>query len=633
MQAAEGDTRRRTAIRGETELRYQQPRYARGLLWGTRDLSGCDDVSDTARWGLTASPVPGVPLKEFENHEAIQTIKMNPELFRVNCSLNIDRFRDLLVDHPNQALVDSVCRSLREGYWPYADTKFGDIKAGYPTTLDMSSKGSTSNEHLDFIRAQVKVKVAAGRYSASFGPELLPGMYSSPVHAVPKPPDTLRLINHQSYGDHSLNSMISREDVAGTRMDGIRSLGTALLRFREEHGDDVELVIYKSDISHAYRNIWVHPLWQIKQIVSVGTERYVDRCNCFGGRASYLIFLSFSSLLAWIAQEVKLIKNLRTYIDDNGSFARVGDLAYYPPYDSYYPSDQVKLLLLWDELNIPHAKKKQVYGPIIPYVGFDVDPNAMTISLSDDRRSELIAKVRNFSRIGKRHSLLEYQRLAGHINWSLPVWPLLRPCLSGIYAKIAGKTKSFAGIRVNRAVETELEWFVKHASSSSGVFLLRSVAWDPNVASYDLSVCYTDACLTGMAYYYPELALGYQYHIPEEDQGGTILLYEAATVTASVLHKLDCLRPRLAVHTDSHNTVDIWNSLKAPQGYNDLLRAAIDSMLLNHLDVRVLHVQGRENLVADALSRGNNSYALYLVPNLTIHPFKPPRDLLGAAKK
>ena len=596
-------------------------------------MSGHGDFSDTARWGLTASPVPSVPLKEFDNHEALRTIEENPGLFQVNCDLNIDRFQELLVNHPNRALVDSVCHSLREGYWPYADTKFGDIEAGYPTTLDMSSKGSTSDEHLAFIRAQVKVEVEAGRYSAPFGPELLPGMYSSPVHAVPKPPDTFRLINHQSYGDYSLNSMIPKEEVAGTHMDGIRSLGTALLRFRLEHGDDVELVIYKSDISHAYRNFWVHPLWQIKQIVSVGTDRYVDRCNCFGGRASYLIFLSFSSLLAWIAQEVKLIKNLKTYIDDNGSFARVGDVTYYPPYNSYYPSDQTKLLLLWDELNVPHAKKKQVYGSIVPYVGFDVDPNAMTISLSGDRQAELIARVRDFSRIGKRRSLLEYQQLAGHINWSLPVWPLLRPCLSAVYAKIAGKTKPFAGIRVNKAIETELGWFTNHASLSSGVFLLRSVAWDPNEASCDLTVCYTDACLTGMAYYYPELALGYQYHIPEEDQGGTILLYEAATVTASILHRLSRPRPRLTVHTDSRNTVDIWDSLKATQDYNKLLRTAIDSMLSDSLDVRVLHVPGSENLVADALSRGNNTYAWHLVPGLIIHPFKPPRDLLGAAQK
>ena len=107
--------------------------------------------------------------------------------------------------------------------------------------------------------------------------------------------------------------------------------------------------------------------------------------------------------------DVKLIKNLRMYINDNGSFPHVGDITYYPLYDSYYPLDQVTLLLLWDELNIPHIKKKKIFGPIIPYVGFDVNPNTMTISLSDNRWSELIAKVHNFSRIGKHCLLLEYQ--------------------------------------------------------------------------------------------------------------------------------------------------------------------------------------------------------------------------------
>ena len=80
-----------------------------------------------------------------------------------------------------------------------------------------------------------------------------------------------------------------------------------------------------------------------------------------------------------------------------------------------------------------------------------------------------------------------------------------------MYSKIVGKTKLFAGISINKAIETELTWFISHASSSSGIFLLKSVEWDPSEMSDDLMVCYTDACLTGMAYYYPELVLGYQY--------------------------------------------------------------------------------------------------------------------------
>ena len=56
-----------------------------------------------------------------------------------------------------------------------------------------------------------------------------------------------------------------------------------------------------------------------------------------------------------------MIKNLRFYVDDNASFVHVGDVMYYPPYNAYYSSDQTKLLLLWDKLNISHAKKKQIY--------------------------------------------------------------------------------------------------------------------------------------------------------------------------------------------------------------------------------------------------------------------------------
>ena len=82
VQAAEVDTRRRTAIREETELRCQRPHYTRRLLWGAHDLSGHGDISDTARWGLTASPVPGVPLKEFENLEAVKT-------FYIKCGTGI----------------------------------------------------------------------------------------------------------------------------------------------------------------------------------------------------------------------------------------------------------------------------------------------------------------------------------------------------------------------------------------------------------------------------------------------------------------------------------------------------------------------------------------------------------------
>jgi len=55
-------------------------------------------------------------------------------------------------------------------------------------------------------------------------------------------------------------------------------------------------------------------------------------------------------------------------------------LAYYEPYDAWYPQKQVKLLLLYDELGLPHAKNKQVFGHSLEIISLLVDPIKMTIS-------------------------------------------------------------------------------------------------------------------------------------------------------------------------------------------------------------------------------------------------------------
>jgi hypothetical protein len=625
--AAEGATELKNARshRSETlEHRAKRPRYTRGLLWDDEE----DLLSATAQYSLTAEPLPCIPLKEALNTDLMNTIRDHPDLFKVDCPVNIERFEELLVDHPNRPFVLSVCRALREGFWPFADTKCGD----YPTTWDHSDRKPGCPEHAAFITKQVQTEVTKGRYSEAFGPDLLPGMYSSPVHAIPKPgTDTFRLINDQSAGDFSPNSMIHPDDVAGTCMDGIRSLRASLRAHREAYGDE-ELVIFKCDIQEAYRLLWMCREWQAKQVVTCGSDRHVDFCNCFGNRGSYKVFLSFASLVAWIAEHVKGICDLKVYIDDNASFERAGVVHYYKPYQRYFPAKQTQLLLLWDELRIPHEERKQIYGPVVPFIGFDVDPNAMTISLSDERRAKLLDKVRNFGKPGKRHSLKDFQSLAGYINWSFAVFPLLKPSLSAIYTKIAGKTQVSRPVRVNNSISKELQWFIKHASKASGIFLLKSVAWDPAMDVANATVCYADACMGGIAFWYPELRLGYQCRVPTHTSA-PIFYWEAVAVCCAMVSPHTPNSSRLVVYTDNQNTVDIWHTLKATAPYNTTLMLAVDWLILHEIDARVLHVPGLDNTVADALSRFNNALALRLVPGIKVGLFQPPPQVLGALKK
>lgn len=134
-------------------------------------------------------------------------------------------------------------------------------------------------------------------------------------------------------------------------------------------------------------------------------------------------------------------QNLKCYIDNNCLFAQLGDVKYYTPYKQYFPTDQTKLLELWDEIGLPHEERKQIYGLVIPFISFDVDPNKMTITINYECKQNLLAEVHHFTKTRKCHMLKEFQSIiAGHINWSLAVFPLLKPRLSAVYEKTVVKS-------------------------------------------------------------------------------------------------------------------------------------------------------------------------------------------------
>ena len=408
----------------ENEASLKCPRYLERSVW--TDADSAPPFSPTACCTLSDEPLPHPPLRELSNHDAMNTIRDNPHLFKIVTLINVNRFKELLKTHPNQPFVKSVCVSLCEGFWPWANTQ----KEEYPATWDFSERPLKTELEAGFLRDQRDVEISAGRYSESFSTDLLPGMYSTLIHAVPKPRSSkLRLVNDHNAGPYSLNSMISREDVAGAKMDSISDLIGALVRFRRRHPDKT-LVLFKSDVSAAYRRLPLHPLWQIKQIVTVDGCRHVDRCTSFGGRVSCHDYTAFMGLVLWMAIFIILIADLFGYIDDNFFFDEEGNVLWYQPYQCYYPMKHAKLLKLWDDIGLPHEKSKQEYGPVLRIIGFMVDLKLMRVSMDEEDRVRLLQHVSDFAATapgGMRRTLREFQQLAGWINWSSNVVLLLKP--------------------------------------------------------------------------------------------------------------------------------------------------------------------------------------------------------------
>jgi hypothetical protein len=81
--------------------------------------------------------------------------------------------------------------------------------------------------------------------------------------------------------------------------------------------------------------------------------------------------------------------------------------------------------MFWDEIRCPWKEKKQEFGTELKIIGFYVDINRGTLTLTDNSISEVLGIVRAFlATPGQCPSLREWLRVGGHLDWVFNVLPL-----------------------------------------------------------------------------------------------------------------------------------------------------------------------------------------------------------------
>lgn len=332
------------------------PKYIRYNCW---DITGekSPSVVDWSSNLSLAKPLPSPPSLN-DDHPVRATVESHPDLFKIVSPINLSSLRYHLYIHPNVDLVESVYRGFENGFWPWAVVD----KEGFPVTHDQRRSMPSDPVKAEVLREHCKEEIKKERFSHSFGTDLLPGMYASPTFPVPKKgSNKLRLVTDQSIGRFPVNDLTIPHD-RSFPLDNMVHLGELILRLHKTLNEGEHLVLFKSDVSEAYRLIPMHPYWQIKQVNTVDGQRYIDRNNVFGGRRSGDLFICFMSLVLWIAQEEYKVKDLLAYCDDAFSADKNENMDRYEPYDMLMPSKQATLLRCWDNLGIPHKKEKQLWG-------------------------------------------------------------------------------------------------------------------------------------------------------------------------------------------------------------------------------------------------------------------------------
>ncbi|KAF5337453.1 hypothetical protein D9758_018017 [Tetrapyrgos nigripes] len=176
----------------------------------------------------------------------------------------------------------------------------------------------------------------------------------------------------------------------------------------------------------------------------------------------------------------------------------------------------------------------------------------------------------------------------------------------------------------------ELVWMANHMEKLDGVRMLQAEDWGIEDAEV---ILFCDACPSGMGFWCElgNVILGFQCAIDDRSHG--IFYFEALAVLSALVFALQSSFPcpsRITIFTDNSNTVNMFNSLKATPIYNPILMTVVDLLLGYNAQLRVYHIPGSENHIADSLSRFNNDAVYNATLSIIINPFTPPRVTLGA---
>jgi hypothetical protein len=604
-----------SSAKRKTEDLINGPRFRRRYLWTDSNITRSPAALDTE----TAEPFTSPPAHLLEDPTILSSLTELQGLVNTETPFDVDKLELFLESHPNQPFVRSIIRSLREGFWPFDD---GDWEE------DSEDMANYSSDVLDLsaIRAFRDKECEAQHWSPRLPfNHLLPGMKTSPMFVVWQKQKPRIITDHAGSG---LNNGISKEN-SKVKYDDMHPFGQALRRARSDN-PAVDLILYKSDVAAAFLNLPAHPIWQLRQVVSVDGDRYIVRRLVFGNRASPRCWCAVSALICWIGEQKLNIIGLHVYMDDYFGWDIASNMVYFQ--GRLRPKRQVQLLLLWESIRCPYDLNKQDHGDSLKIIGFWVEVNKGTITLPSDSIAIIITKIDSFLSVSSRQQpLREWQRLAGHLNWLLNVLPWGRPAISEIYRKISGKTNASAKIFLNATVSSDLRWLAETIPKAIGIRFLDEGAW-PDLDA-DVTV-WTDANLKdGLAFSFSNNGFVYQQR-PRESADSVDIFFLELVAILSAVHHLACLpRPpqRLLLFTDSLDSVAIFNSLSASEKlHNGVLLAVAKIILQSGIDLRVRHIDGKDNIRADLLSRLLFDEYRRQFPQDRVRVFAPPRELLPA---
>ena len=473
-----------------------------------------------------------------------------------------------------------------ENYW---DQQLPDLIAfGFPLDFDRSNvltssfeNHTSATDHVAHIDRYIQEEL---QHKALYGPfESVPfKVHVSPLMTREKQnSDNRRTIVDLSWPlGQSVNAGVKKNSYLGTYFDlkypsidhivkKLKLLGTGAL-------------LYKVDISRAFRRLRIDP-GDIDLLGIYHNQLFLDGSLPFGFRLGSGFFEKCSDAIRYMMSQA----------GHNGLMNYIDDLLYVGTPKNIWPS-YYDLLQLLQDLGLEVSQRKLVPPSTqVICLGILVDSVQKTLSIPEDKLKDIINMVNSWQD-RRKCTKNQFQSLLGSLLYITKCVHPARYFLNRMLLILRNNTEN-RYISLDKSFFQDLNWFQQFLKHFNGItyFDNRKVQGEIHL---DASLTGFGACYNNMVYALPLPASFSQFHITQLEMLNVIV---ALKVWANLWQD-----KKITLYCDNMAVVEVLTTGKTRDPF--LATCARNIWLITaifNIQLQVLHVPGKANVIADLLSR------------------------------
>jgi hypothetical protein len=276
-----------------------------------------------------------------------------------------------------------------------------------------------------------------------------------------------------------------------------------------------------------------------------------------------------------------------------------------------------------DELGVPLAAEKTI-GPatVIIFLGLEIDTKEMVVRILMEKITETKEKL-VFVLNSKKVTLRTLQSLIGLLNFCARAIPPVRAFNRRFCDATCGVKKPDHFIRVSVGMKEDITVWLKFLDEFNGSRKFGKNVW---LSNEQLNL-YTDSSgsanlgcgvyFCGRWAYFP---WPFEWHFCDIMLDMTFL--ELVPILLAIfLFKNNLVNKQIIFHTDNSSLVSVLNNKSSKsKRVMQLIRPLVLKTMLFNLQWKSSHIEGRNNCVADAISRKQWARFRSLVPDSDLFP-------------